>query len=177
LLLFLAPAVASAATIDHAGVACVVAGRFPSIEARIAPLDQLAKARTFFHADADQRWYYVEMKAEGGVFRGVLPQPLKATKRIHYYIEATEKDVSQNRTQEFAAEVVPDAGACRQHGGRRRRGRRRDRRDRARHRRRRARGRGHGGGRGGRRRRRGRRRLDGHQPEHPVRIRGRRLQR
>jgi hypothetical protein len=111
--LVLVPAAAgSAATIDHGGVACVVAGKFPRIDARIAPADRVAKARAFFHADDDARWYFVEMKVERGVFHGVLPPPLKTTARIHYYLEATDKDVTQNRTQEFAAQVVANAGEC-----------------------------------------------------------------
>lgn len=112
-LFFLIPCLpGEGATIDHGGVACVVAGKFPRIDARITPPERVAKARTFFHADDDASWYYVEMTADAGEFRGVLPKPLKATKRIHYYVEATDKDVSQARTQEFAAEVVADAAAC-----------------------------------------------------------------
>ena len=99
-------------TIDHNAIACIVAGRFPRLDARIAPAEQLARARAFFHADDDARWYYVDMKAEAGAFHGVLPAPLKSTKRIHYYIEATDKSVAQALTQEYAATVVPDAGAC-----------------------------------------------------------------
>lgn len=101
-----------AVTIDHKAVACVVAGRFPRLDARLAPAPEVARARVFFHADDDARWYYVDMKAEAGAFHGVLPAPLKSTKRIHYYIETTDKSVAQARTQEYAATVVPDAGAC-----------------------------------------------------------------
>jgi len=103
---------AETVTIDHGAVACVVAGRFPRLDARIAPVPQVARARAFFHADDDTRWYFVDMKVEAGEFHGVLPPPLKSTKRIHYYLEATDKNVAQARTQEYAAEVVPDAGAC-----------------------------------------------------------------
>ena len=112
LLVLAASAGSDAATIEHDGVACVVTGKFPLLQARIGPVDRLARARAFFRADDDPRWYYVEMKPEQGAFHGVLPQPLKTTKRVHYYIEATDKDVTQNRTQEYAAEVVPDAAGC-----------------------------------------------------------------
>lgn len=105
---------ASAETIaiEHDGVACVVAGKLPRIDARLAPADRVARARTYFRADDDPHWYYVDMKAEGGEFRGVLPQPLPTTQRLHYYVEATHRDVTQNRTQEYAPVVVPDATAC-----------------------------------------------------------------
>ena len=118
LLLSLVPARAGSqgVTIEHGEIACVVAGQFPRIDARITPAEQVAKARTFFHADDDALWYFVEMKAEAGVFQGVLPRPLKTAKRIHYYIETTDKAVAQTRTQEYAPEVVPDAGACSKKG-------------------------------------------------------------
>ena len=113
-LLLCVPATAPAqgTAIEHSGVACVVAGQFPRIDARIGQADQVARVRAFFHADDDSRWYFVEMKAVEGVFQGVLPKPLNTTKRLHYYIEATDKAVAQNRTQEYSAEVVADASTC-----------------------------------------------------------------
>lgn len=113
-LLLCVPATASTqgTAIEHGGVACVVAGQFPRIDARIGQAEQVARVRAFFHADDDSRWYFVEMKAVEGVFQGVLPKPLKTTKRLHYYIETTDKGMAQNRTAEYVPEVVAEAGAC-----------------------------------------------------------------
>lgn len=117
-LLLFVPATASAqgTAIEHGGVACVVAGQFPRIDAKIGQAAQVARARTFFHADDDARWYYVDMKAVEGAFQGVLPKPLQTMKRRHYYIEATDQGLAENRTQEFAPEVVSDASACSRKG-------------------------------------------------------------
>lgn len=46
------------------------------------------------------------------VFKGVLPQPLKATKKVHYYIEAADKALVETRTQEYVSDVVNSAGIC-----------------------------------------------------------------
>lgn len=117
-LLLCVPATASAqgTAIDHGQIACVVAGQFPRIDAKIGQAEQVARARTFFHADDDPRWYYVEMQAVEGVFQGVLPKPLKTTKSLHYYIETTDKGMAQNRTAEYVPEVVAEAGACSRKG-------------------------------------------------------------
>lgn len=112
LLLIAAAQAAPSAAIEHSGIACVVAGQFPAVDAKVAKLDQVAKARTYFHADEDARWYYVEMKPANGLLRGVLPKPLATAKRIHYYVEVTDKAAGQNRTPDYAPEVVPDASAC-----------------------------------------------------------------
>lgn len=119
LLVSLAPAAHAGAQglpIEHGGIGCVVAGQFPRIDASVKETAQVAKARTFFHADDDKRWYYVDMKLEGAVFQGALPKPLKTTRRIHYYVEVTDKAANQNRTPEYAPEVVEDASACSKKG-------------------------------------------------------------
>jgi hypothetical protein len=112
LLLVAAQAVAPGTAIEHSEIGCMVAGQFPTIEARVARPDQVAKARTYFHADEDARWYSVEMKPASGALRGVLPKPLASVKRIHYYIEVTDKAAGQNRTPDYAPEVVVEASAC-----------------------------------------------------------------
>jgi hypothetical protein len=52
------------------------------------------------------------MKRSGDVFSGVLPKPSKSLSRVVYYIEASDRDFRETRTQEFAAEVVPGPGMC-----------------------------------------------------------------
>jgi len=104
--------VAGGLSIEHQGVGCVMAGKFPEFDAKLDPADQVSRAQIDFHAEDDPRWYFVAMKLENGVYRGILPQPLKETKRIHYYIEATGSDLTTSRTQEYTPEVVESAGVC-----------------------------------------------------------------
>lgn len=101
--------------IDHKPVGCMVAGKFPRLEARFDPGDQVVRARVSFHAEGDTRWYFVDMKPDGASFVGVLPQPLKTIKTIHYYIEVAGKDVAEGRTEEYSP-VVAGAGECDRRG-------------------------------------------------------------
>jgi hypothetical protein len=102
-------------TIDHNPAGCLVAGRFPQLEARLDPAEQVSRARIEFHAEGDTRWYYVDMKPETGVFRAILPRPLRVAKAIHYYIEATDKNMAQSRTAEYSP-IVADPGECSKKG-------------------------------------------------------------
>jgi hypothetical protein len=98
-------------TIDHAPVACASVGKFPRLEARFTPPDQVAAARVLFRGKTTV-WYSVVMKPEGAVFVGVLPQPKKDLEFFRYYIEVTDKAMGTTRTAEFTANVVESASAC-----------------------------------------------------------------
>ena len=74
------------------------------------PTPSAARACSFV-AEAGP-WYFVAMKREGAVFIGTLPKPKSSLKKISYYIEATDRQFRENRTQEFAADVVPQAALC-----------------------------------------------------------------
>jgi len=100
-----------APSIDHAPVACASAEKFPRLEARFAPSDQVATARLFFQGKTAD-WYSVTMKPEGSVFVGVLPKPKKDLKSFRYYIDVTDKALATNRTAEFTTNVVDSASAC-----------------------------------------------------------------
>jgi hypothetical protein len=102
----------AALTIGHEAVECVVAGKHTRIEARFAPQERVARARTFFRAHDGSVWYYVDMQVAGDVFVGVLPRARKDTKRIDYYVQALDRTFDESRTQEYAPEVVADAGVC-----------------------------------------------------------------
>lgn len=105
------PLRAQGPVIDHSAVACMVAEKFPQLEARITEPDAISRARVQFRGVGGP-WYFVEMKRSGGVFTGVLPKPKKSLKTISYYIEATDRQFPDSRTQEFAASVVPQATLC-----------------------------------------------------------------
>jgi hypothetical protein len=89
----------------------MVADRFPKLEARFGDPDAIGRARVQFRGEAGP-WYFVAMKREGTVFVGTLPKPKSSLKKISYYIEATDRQFRENRTQEFAADVVPQAALC-----------------------------------------------------------------
>jgi hypothetical protein len=110
------PASSSAPTqtlaIRHDEVQCVVAGKHTKIEARFEPGDGVARARTYFRSHGGAAWYFVEMKAAEEGFAGILPRARKDTKRIDYYVQVFDRTFGESRTQEYAPEVVSDAGAC-----------------------------------------------------------------
>ena len=112
---FLLPALRVAAqtpVIEHAPVACAVADRFPRMEARLAPVDNLAAARIVFQGENLQEWYSVVMKPVGAGYVGVLPKPRKSLKSFRYYIEATDKAMRASRTAEYTTAVVGSTGQC-----------------------------------------------------------------
>lgn len=98
--------------IDHQPVGCVVAERFPRLEARLSPADTVAVARVLFHPENAQHWYAVVMKSEGPGFSGVLPKPKKSLKAFRYYIEVTGKALGSSRTADYTTNVVASPGEC-----------------------------------------------------------------
>jgi hypothetical protein len=105
-------AAAEAPAISHAGVGCVVAEKFPRLEARIAPADAVARAVVHFRTDPARPWYAVAMKAEGEAFSGVLPKPKGSLKAFQYYIDVTDRAFATSRTPEYTTTVVTGPGAC-----------------------------------------------------------------
>jgi hypothetical protein len=103
---------ADGVAITHDAVACMIVGKFPELQAKLHPEDQVARARVDFQAEGDTHWYYVDMTPRESVFKGVLPKPLKAAKKVHYYIEAADKALVETRTQDYVSEVVDSAGIC-----------------------------------------------------------------
>jgi hypothetical protein len=105
-------ALAQGVSIEHQGVGCVVAGRFPRFDARLDPAADVARARLNFRPEGGAHWYYVEMKPEAGVFHAVLPKPQKILHRFSYYIDVTDRAFHATRTAEFAPEVASGPAAC-----------------------------------------------------------------
>jgi hypothetical protein len=104
---------ARAVTITHEGAGCVIADRFPRFEARLDPADEVARARVLFRAAGTPHWYSVDMSADASGFTGVLPKPRRATARIEYYVEASDRAFASTRTPERTVDVVGSAGECR----------------------------------------------------------------
>lgn len=106
-------AAAQAPTIQHDAVGCIVAGQYPQLNACFTPNSNVARARVYFRVEAGPHWYFVDMKTTAPCWTGVLPKPLKATKKINYYLEVVDRAFAESRTEEYAPDVMPDAGSCR----------------------------------------------------------------
>src|SRR5207244_11456416 len=99
-------------TINHDEVGCLVAGKYPKLQACFTPAGDVKQARVYFRAQGTPSWYFVDMKLDNPCFNGILPKPLKTIPAIDYYIEATDKSFATSRTAEFAPQVVDSAEAC-----------------------------------------------------------------
>jgi hypothetical protein len=103
----LAPLLA-ALSIDHRSTSCVVPERHPVLRATVSPAGDIVRARVVFRAAGTPHWYAVDMQTEGAELRGTLPQPLKTTTGIEYYIEAADRSLAESRTPQHEAKVAPD---------------------------------------------------------------------
>ena len=114
--LVLSPAAAWAQglTIDHSSVGCIVAGKYPKMNACFEPAGSLAKARVYFRVEATPDWYYVEMDSDAPCHAGFLPKPSKKLidQKLEYYVQATDKAFAEGQTQTYAARVVGSADEC-----------------------------------------------------------------
>jgi hypothetical protein len=98
--------------IVHSGPSCVVAGQFPSLEARFEPADRVRQARVHFRPEGGRHWYSVAMEQRGDLFLGVLPKPKTSLHRLDYYIEVTGASLESGRTAEHSPQIESGPGAC-----------------------------------------------------------------
>ena len=106
---------AEGVSVDHRTVGCLVAGKYPRLNACFAPASRVARARVYFRVkDAPPDWYYVEMASDAPCHAGVLPRPKKdlVGRRIQYYVDALDRDFAESRTKEAEAIVVSKASDC-----------------------------------------------------------------
>jgi len=106
---------AEGVAIDHRAVKCIVAGKYPRLNACFAPRSSLARARVYFRvADAPPDWYYVEMASSTPCHAGILPRPKKELvgHRVQYYLDAFDRSFSESRTPEEEALVVASESEC-----------------------------------------------------------------
>ncbi len=105
-------------TIAHKDVACVVAGRYPRLEACFAPADAVARARVDFRADEKGLWYAVDMTRDGPCYSALLPKPTEAIGRFQYFVEAIDRSFvtamspGQAPGSSYAPRVVRRQGDC-----------------------------------------------------------------
>lgn len=110
---------AEAPVIDHKAVGCIVAGKYPRMDACFAP-ESVVQPRVYFRAEGTTPWFYVEMKpapavnAKAGCLSGALPRPSKKLvgKHVEYYLEASDTAFNPGRTAEFGPLVVRSEGEC-----------------------------------------------------------------
>src|SRR5262249_58019263 len=88
-------------------VDCIVAGQFPRMDACFTPQEDVARARVYFRAKGGIHWYFVEMRAEGACYAGVLPKPKLSAARVDYYIDVLNRGFTEGRTAEHAAPEGP----------------------------------------------------------------------
>jgi len=115
LLVLPVPLLAQGLNIDHKPVGCIVAEKYPKLNACFSPASQLARARVYFRqADGPPNWYYVEMKSEAPCHAGVLPKPKKQLigKKVLYYVNAFDQKFAENRTVDNEALVVKSESEC-----------------------------------------------------------------
>jgi len=106
---------AQGVNIDHKPVGCIVAGKYPKMNACFSPASSLARARVYFRAlDGPPNWYYVTMKSDSPCHAGFLPKPKKdlTGKNIVYYLDAFDQKFVESRTAENQALVVASEGEC-----------------------------------------------------------------
>ena len=106
---------AQGVNIDHKPVGCIVAGKYPKMNACFSPASNLARARVYFRAlDGPPNWYYVTMKSDSPCHAGFLPKPKKdlTGKNIVYYLDAFDQKFVESRTAENQALVVASEGEC-----------------------------------------------------------------
>lgn len=106
------PAASDSLSIQHQPAHCLVAGKYPQLDACFEPSPRVARARVYFRAEGAGDWYYVEMKPEAPCFRGVLPRPKKSLRYVSYYLAVTDQDFAEARTEEYTPKVVPDEKSC-----------------------------------------------------------------
>lgn len=120
-LIGLAPRAASAEApaIEHRGVGCIVAGKYPRMDACFVPTE-VVQTRVYFRVQGTDPWYYVEMKpvpavsAQPGCLSGALPRPAKKLvgQHVEYYLEASDTAFNPGRTPEYDPLVVRSAREC-----------------------------------------------------------------
>jgi hypothetical protein len=113
-LVLVASSAHAAIDIRHDAVACVVADRYPRLEAALDPAGEVARARLHFRPRDGKHWYSVPLRPDGAQFAAVLPKPKPEVGAIVYYLEATDAALTPTRTPEVSAVVAGSELACEQ---------------------------------------------------------------
>jgi hypothetical protein len=107
-----AVAPAESLRIQHEPLRCLLAGRFPVIDACFEPAARVAQARVYFQADDLEKWHWVDLQPLGPCRRAILPRPEPEAHRVRYVIAATDVDARNAGTPEEVVEVVTAEADC-----------------------------------------------------------------
>jgi len=110
-----APGAAQGLAIQHKAMKCIVAEKYPRLNACFVPSSQLARARVYFRvAEGPADWYYVVMKSDTPCFTGILPRPKRELigRHVQYYLDASDRQFAESRTAETEALVVKSEADC-----------------------------------------------------------------
>ena len=105
---------AQSLTIDHKPVACIVAGRYPRLNACFAPTGEVVKPRVNFRMKTGPASYYTEMKSDMPCHVGFLPRPKKELigQEIEIWLEGMDRAFNPARTAEYTVKVVGSEAEC-----------------------------------------------------------------
>jgi hypothetical protein len=113
-LAFFAPAaaIAQGVAIDHKEIGCIVAGKYPKMNACFTPASAVKKARVYFRPETLSTWYYVDMVSDAPCYSVALARPGKILidKRMYYYVDV--QGIGSARTPEYAPLIVASAEDC-----------------------------------------------------------------
>jgi hypothetical protein len=90
-------------------IECWSHSEFPLLGAEVIPPEDVVRSRLYFRCSLYPDYYFVDLAAEAGAYRGVAPQAEEACPEVHYYVEALSRDFTSIRTEERVASVAsPD---------------------------------------------------------------------
>ena len=90
-------------------IECWSHSEFPLLGALVIPPEDVVRSRLYFRCSLYPDYYFVDLAAETGAYRGVAPQAEEACPQVHYYVEALSRDFTSVRTEERVADVAsPD---------------------------------------------------------------------
>ena len=104
---------ATALSLSHDAVTCMVANEYPRIDASLVPEPSVQAGAGLLPLGAGTRssttW---RCSAEGGRFVGTLPRPNVDAGPVTYYVEGLGRDFTQTQTGETRAAVVEQESEC-----------------------------------------------------------------
>lgn len=107
-----AGAISAGPVISVEAPTCLVAGRFPQLEAIISPSVGVAKARLMFKAGPSLNLLSVDMVPGIGNYLGTMTRPAVKDSPVTFFVEASGPSFGQARSTEFKAVVVEREQDC-----------------------------------------------------------------
>lgn len=98
--------------LSHQPADCMVSAAHPLIEAAAAPGVSVSSARVYYRSSKASDFSSIEMTRSGDQWEACLPAPTAQAASVTYFIAASTTDGTEQRTPEFTAAVVDDAGQC-----------------------------------------------------------------